>query len=242
MVHDVGHAHFRSEQDGSLRARARVRRCPRKVPSLRSGQSDESGCNAMHLSHPHLQTHSTQFASGRGIMHNSCCQRLTWSSWSFGGPPWPPAADARSPTADPRSPDFVRILCILPRALPCGQGPPSSRPGPSFLLDVLSPCPGELPWGAIGTHETWDAARRPCSPKRAAVGIRFFDGAQRPEELRDKVLVWVWTVLSKSRGILRIDFARPMIHKSNRTSRESCAAPSRWGNRNCARVCYSYEI
>ena len=100
---------------------------------------------------------------------------------------------------------------------------------------------GPLPWGAIGTHETWDAARRPCSPKRAAVGIRFFDGAQRPEELRDKVLVWVWTVLSKSRGILRIDSSRPMIHKSNRTSRESCAAPSHWGNRNCARVCYRHR-
>ena len=100
---------------------------------------------------------------------------------------------------------------------------------------------GPLPWGAIGTHETWDAARRPCSPKRAAVGIRFFDGAQRPEELRDKVLVWVWTVLSKSRGILRIDSSRPMIHKSNRTSRESCSAPSHRRNRNCARVCYRHR-
>ena len=42
-----------------------------------------------------------------------------------------------------------------------------------------------------------------------AVGIRFFDDAQRPEELRDKVLVWVWTVLFKSRGILLIDLSLP---------------------------------
>ena len=136
-----------NRKNGALRAGARVRRCPRKVPSLRSGQSDECGCNAMHVSHPHLQTHWTQFASGRGILHNSCCQRLTWSSWSFGGPPWPPAADARPPTADPRSPGFVCFLCILPRPLPRGLGPPSPRPGPAFLLDVLSPSSGPATWG-----------------------------------------------------------------------------------------------
>ena len=96
---------------------------------------------------------------------------------------------------------------------------------------------GPLLWGAIGTHETWDAARRPCSPKRLAVGIRFFDDAQRPEELRDEVHVRVFAVLFNSQGILHGDSSRPMFQKRNRIR----AAPSHLGNRNCARVCYRHR-
>ena len=70
-----------------------------------------------------------------------------------------------------------------------------------------------------------------------AVEARPLDDAQRLEELRDEVHVRVLPALCKSQGILHGDSSRPMIQKRNRIR----AAPSHWGNRNCARVCYRHR-
>ena len=92
---------------------------------------------------------------------------------------------------------------------------------------------GQLPPGAIAIHETLDAARRPRGQELPAVEARPLDDAQRLEELRDEVHVRVLTALSKSPGIPHGDPSRPIIQKRNSIR----AAPSHWGNRNCARVC-----